>query len=463
MTNKYEVVVIGSGPGGYVAAIRASQLGLKTAIIERESLGGVCLNIGCIPSKALLKNAELVYTITSQAREFGFSFDNFNADFAVAYKRSRQVSERLVKGIGFLMKKNKIDVYEGSGTLTGPNSIQVTLNAGGEETIEADNIILATGAHPKSLPGIELDGEKVITYKEAILSDKLPARAVIVGGGAIGVEFAYVWANYGVDVTIVEYMPQLLPREDSDAADVLQKAYKKMGIKMYTGTGVEAVDTSGDEISVSLANGETVATDLVLMAVGFASNTSGIGLEAAGVELNEFGAIAIDEQMRTNVPSIFAIGDCAVELRLAHVASAMGIVAAEVIAGHPTVALDYRMMPRATYSQPQVASFGYTEAEAKEAGYEINVGQFPFQPNGRALGMAKRDGFVKIIADARYGEILGAHLVGPDVAELLPELTLAQQAELTSEEIARNVHAHPTLSEVVMEAAHGVEGSPIHI
>ncbi|MCB0028781.1 MAG: dihydrolipoyl dehydrogenase, partial [Anaerolineales bacterium] len=349
------------------------------------------------------------------------------------------------------------------GTLTGPNSIQVTLNAGGEETIEADNIILATGAHPKSLRGIELDGEKVITYKEAILSDKLPARAVIVGGGAIGVEFAYVWANYGVDVTIVEFMPQLLPREDPDAADVLQKAYKKMGIKMYTGTGVQGVDKSGDEIKVSLSNGETLATDLVLMAVGFAPNISGIGLDAAGVELNEFGAIAIDEQMRTNVPSIFAIGDCAVELRLAHVASAMGIVAAEVIAGHPTVTLDYRMMPRATYSQPQVASFGYTEAEAKEAGYEINVGQFPFQPNGRALGMAKRDGFVKIIADARYGEILGAHLVGPDVAELLPELTLAQQAELTSEEIARNVHAHPTLSEVVMEAAHGVEGSPIHI
>ena len=303
----------------------------------------------------------------------------------------------------------------------------------------------------------------MITYKEAILRDNLPARAVIVGGGAIGVEFAYVWANYGVDVTIVEFMPQLLPREDPAAADVLQKAYKKMGIKMYTGTGVESVDKSGAEIKVSLANGETLATDLVLMAVGFAPNISGIGLEAAGVELNEYGAIAIDEQMRTNVPSIFAIGDCAVELRLAHVASAMGIVAAEVIAGHPTVALDYRMMPRATYSQPQLASFGYTEAEAREAGYEINVGQFPFQPNGRALGMAKRDGFVKIIADARYGEILGAHMVGPDVAELLPELTLAQQAELTSEEIARNVHAHPTLSEVVMEAAHGVEGNPIHI
>ena len=463
MANKYEVVVIGSGPGGYVAAIRAAQLGLKTALIEKESLGGVCLNIGCIPSKALLKNAELVYTFTKQAREFGFSYENFNADFGVAFKRSRQVSDRLVKGIGFLMKKNNVDVYNGYGTLTGKNSIQVALNDGGEESLEADNIILATGAHPKSLPNIQMDGENVISYIEAIMADELPERAVIVGGGAIGVEFAYIWANYGVDVTIVEYMPQLLPREDPDAADVLQKAYKKMGVKMYTGTGVESVDASGDEIKVGLSNGETLTCDKVLMAIGFAPNTEGVGLEAAGVQLNEFGAIGIDDQMRTNVPNIYAIGDCAVELRLAHVATAMGIVAAEVIAGHPTITLDYNMMPRATYSQPQVASFGYTEAEAKEAGYEINVGQFPFQPNGRALGMSKRDGFVKIISDARYGEILGAHLVGPDVAELLPELTLAQQAELTSEEIARNVHAHPTLSEVVMEAAHGVEGSPIHI
>jgi dihydrolipoamide dehydrogenase len=313
------------------------------------------------------------------------------------------------------------------------------------------------------LPGIELDGQKVITYVEAITSDTLPQKAVIVGGGAIGVEFAYVWANYGVDVTIIEMLPRILPNEEPEVSSVIEKAYKKLKVNLKTDTTVDKFDTSGDGVKLTLSDGSTLDCDQVMIAINFIPNTEEIGLEEVGVKLTERGAIDIDSSMRTSVPNIYAIGDVATEYKLAHIASAMGIVAAETIAGHPTVTLDYRMMPRATYCVPQVASFGYTEAQAKEAGYEVNVGQFPFQPNGKALGLGERDGFVKIIADARYGEILGAHLVGPDVTELLPELTLAHNAELTAEEIARNVHAHPTLSEVLMEAAHGVEGQAIHM
>jgi dihydrolipoamide dehydrogenase len=463
MSNEYQVVVLGAGPGGYVAAIRAAQLGLKTAVIEKEFWGGVCLNIGCIPSKALLKNAEVAHTLKHRGKEFGFSFDNLNIDYGVAFQRSRQVSDRLVKGVGFLMKKNKIDTIDGTGTLTNANTIQVQLNDGGERTVTADNIIIATGARPRLLPGVERDGEKVITYVEAITSDTLPKKAVIIGGGAIGVEFAYVWANYGVDVTIIEMLPRILPNEEPEVSSVIEKAYKKLNITLKTETTVDKFDTSGDGVKLTLSDGSTVECDQVMIAINFIPNTENIGLEAVGVKLTQRGAVDIDNSMRTNVPNIYAIGDVATEYKLAHIASAMGIVAAETIAGHPTVTLDYRMMPRATYCVPQVASFGYTEAQAKEAGYEVNVGQFPFQPNGKALGLGERDGFVKIIADAKYGEILGAHLVGPDVTELLPELTLAHNAELTAEEIARNVHAHPTLSEVLMEAAHGVEGQAIHM
>ena len=463
MSNQYNVVVLGAGPGGYVAAIRAAQLGLKTAVIEKEYWGGVCLNIGCIPSKALLKNAELAHTLKHRGKEFGFSFDNLTIDYEVAFQRSRQVSDRLVKGVGFLMKKNKIDTIEGTGTLTNANTIKVQLNEGGEQEVTADNIIIATGARPRLLPGVELDGQKFITYVEAITSDTLPQKAVIVGGGAIGVEFAYVWANYGVDVTIIEMLPRILPNEEPEVSSVIEKAYKKLKVNLKTDTTVDKFDTSGDGVKLTLSDGSTLDCDQVMIAINFIPNTEEIGLEEVGVKLTERGAIDIDSSMRTSVPNIYAIGDVATEYKLAHIASAMGIVAAETIAGHPTVTLDYRMMPRATYCVPQVASFGYTEAQAKEAGYEVNVGQFPFQPNGKALGLGERDGFVKIIADARYGEILGAHLVGPDVTELLPELTLAHNAELTAEEIARNVHAHPTLSEVLMEAAHGVEGQAIHM
>jgi dihydrolipoamide dehydrogenase len=465
MANEYDVAVLGAGPGGYVAAIRAAQLGQKVAIVEKEALGGVCLNVGCIPSKALLKNAEVAHTLQHRAKEFGFTFENLALDYGVAFKRSRQVSQRLVKGVGFLMRKYKIDVFEGAGTIKSPTTLEVQLNDGEQKSITADNLIIATGARPRSIPGVQIDGEVIVTYYEAILADNLPGRVVIVGAGPIGMEFAYVWANYGVDVTIVEMLPHLLPNEDPEVSEVVEKAYKKLGIRFYTGARVEKIEVADQQAKVALAGGESLEADQVMIAIGFRSNVEGIGLENAGVELTGHGTIAVDEMMRTNVGNVYAIGDVVAPngIMLAHVGSAMGIVAAETIAGHPTVTLDYRMMPRCTYCVPQVASFGLTEAQAKEAGYEVNVGRFPFQPNGKALGLGERDGFVKIVADARYGEILGASLVGPEVTELLPELTLAHNAELTAVEIARNVHAHPTLSEALMEAAHDVEGEPIHL
>ena len=463
MADQYDVVVLGAGPGGYVAAIRAAQLGLRTAVVERQYMGGVCLNIGCIPTKALLKNAEVAHTLQHRAKEFGFSFDNLKLDYPTAFKRSRQVSDRLVKGISFLMKKNKIDVYDGTGTLTGPNTMAVKLNDGKEATLSAKNIIIATGARPRPFPGVEFDEQRIISYIPAILADKPPTSVIIIGGGAIGVEFAYVWANYGVNVTILEMMPHLLPNEEPEVSDTLEKAYKKLGVKFQTNARVTGIEKSDNGVRVQVEGGQPLEAEQCMVAINFLPNTEGIGLEAAGVQLTERKNIAIDGNMRTNVPGVYAIGDVATDYRLAHVASAMGLIAAETIAGHHTTPLDFRMMPRCTYSQPQVASFGYTEAAAKEAGYEVKVGQFPFVANGKSLGLGEKEGFVKIISDARYGEILGAHLVGPDVTELLPELTLAHNNELTAEEIARNVHAHPTLSEALMEAAHGVEGQPIHI
>lgn len=462
MANQYDVVVIGAGPGGYVAAIRAAQLGLKVAIVEKQYLGGVCLNIGCIPSKALLHNAELVHTLQHRGKEFGFRMDNLTLDYGVAFERSRQVSSRLVKGVQFLMRKNNIDVHEGVARLAGPTTVQVSLKTGGETTLDARNIIIATGARPRPLPGIPFDGKKVISYIEAITSDRLPRRVVIIGAGAIGVEFAYVWACYGVDVTIVEMLPRMLPREEPEVSQVLEKAYQRLGVKFLPNATVKAVVEQNDELVITLQDDTVLTADQMMVAISFTPNVENLGLEEAGVKV-ERGAIVIDETMRTNIPNIYAIGDVTGKLMLAHVGSAMGIIAAEIIAGHPTIQLDYRMLPRATYCQPQVASFGYTEEEAREAGYEIKVGQFAFQPNGKALGMGERDGFIKLITDARYGEILGAHMIGHGVTELLPELTLAQMNELTAEEIARNVHAHPTLSEVIMEAAHGVEGQSIHM
>lgn len=465
----YDVVVLGAGPGGYVAAIRAAQLGLKVAIVEKQYWGGVCLNVGCIPTKALLRNAELAHTLQHRAKEFGFSFENLQLDYAAAFKRSRQVSERLVKGVAFLMKKNNIDTYEGWGTIRDTRTLAVTLNAGGEETLTYQNLIIATGAHPRTIPGVELDreGGRVISYLPAILSDSVPKQAVIVGAGPIGLEFAYVWASYGADVTIVEMLDRLAPLEDAEVSAELAKAYKKLGIKFLTSTRVEDIHETEEEVALKVSgpNGEQVLrAQQALVAIGFAPNVEGYGLENIGVRLDEkTKAILVDEHMRTNVPNIYAIGDVTGKMMLAHVGSAMGIVAAETIAGHPTIELHYKMMPRCIYCQPQIASFGYTEEEARAAGYEVKVAKFPFQANGKALGLGDYSGFAKLIVDAQYGEVLGAHLIGPEVTELLPELTLAHFAELTPEEIARNVHAHPTLSEVLMEAAHGAVGEYIHI
>lgn len=462
----YDVVVIGAGPAGYVAAIRASQLGQKTAIVDREFLGGICLNVGCVPSKSLLKNAEVAHTLRERADDFGFSFKDLKLDYSVAVKRSRQVSDRLTKGVGFLMKKNNVDVHMGSARLTGKNSVEVKPDKGNAQVLKAKNIIVATGAHAIIPPGMEADGEQVLTFWEAILQEKLPKSAVIVGAGAIGAEFATIWSSYGVPVTLVEMLDRLLPLEDEEVSKELGKAFVKRGITVKTGTKVEGLEKLKTKVKVSVSGKdgeETLEADQVLLAIGFRPNTAGIGLEEVGVELGERGEILIDEHMATNVPGIWAIGDVTAKLMLAHVGSAMGIICAENIAGVETITLDYRMMPRATYSQPQVASFGLTEAQAKEAGYELKVGRFPFQANGKALGLGDYAGWIKLITDARYGEILGGHLIGPEVTELLPELTIAQMMELTPNEIARNVHAHPSLSEVLMEAAHGAEGHSIHI
>jgi dihydrolipoamide dehydrogenase len=463
---EYDVLVIGAGPGGYVAAIRSAQLGKKTAIVEKRFLGGVCLNIGCIPSKALLKNADVAHTLRERGKEFGFKFDNLQLDYSVAHDRSRKVSDRLVRGVGFLMKKNKIDVFMGAAKLTAKDTVDVTPDEGEVETLKAKDIIIATGAHTFTIPGVELDEEKVVDYETAILRDSLPESAVIIGGGAIGVEFATIWNAYGVEVTIIEMLDTLLPLEDEAVGKEIEKAYKKRGINVMTGSKVKGVQTTkqGTKVTVETKDSEeTIAADLTLVAIGFKPNSQGLGLEDVGVKLSERGHIEIDERMATNVGGIWAIGDVTGKLLLAHVAQAMGVIAAENIAGVETVTLDYEMMPRATYCHPQTASFGYTEAQAKEKGYDVSVGEFPFQPNGKALGLGDYQGFVKIISDKTYGEILGAQMVGPDVSELLPELTLAQRFELTTHEIARNVHAHPTLTEAIMEAAEAAHGEAIHI
>jgi dihydrolipoamide dehydrogenase len=463
---EYDVVVIGAGPGGYVSAIRAAQLGKKVAIVEKQFLGGICLNVGCVPSKSLLKNAEIAYTLQKGGKEFGFEVDGLKLDFGSAVKRSRRVSDRLTKGVGFLMKKNKIDVHMGAAKFTAPKTIEVTDESGAKQTLQAEHFIVATGASAAMIPGVEVDGERVVTYWEAILQEKLPKSIVIIGAGAIGLEFATVWNAYGVDVTVVEMLPRIAPLEDEEVSKELSKAISKRGIKLMPNTKVESIETLKTKVKVTVKgdDGEqTIEADQALVAIGFKPNTVDIGLDTAGVKLDERGFVEIDGRMATNVPGIWAIGDVTGKLMLAHVASAMGIVCAEHIAGVESVELDYEMMPRATYCQPQVASFGMTEAQAIERGFDLKVGRFPFQANGKALGLGESVGWVKLITDAQYGEILGAHMIGPEVTELLPELTLAQMMELTSAEIARNVHAHPTLSEVLMEAAHDAEGHVIQM
>ncbi len=466
MASHYDVVLLGAGPGGYVAAIRAAQLGKKVAIIEEKYWGGVCLNVGCIPSKALLHNAELAHTFTHKADVFGISGD-VKFDFGRAWDRSREVANRLTQGIHGLMKKNKITEYQGRGTFVDAKTINVTLNDGGTETVTADNVIIATGSKVRLLPGVQLS-ENVVTYESQIMTRELPRSIAIVGAGAIGMEFAYVLKNYGVDVTIIEFLDRALPNEDADVSKEIAKQYKAMGVTILTSTAVQTVEDRGSDVRVTYkaakgdATGELVV-DKVLMAVGFAPNVEGFGLEKTGVALTDRGAIAIDDHMRTNVPGVYAIGDVTAKLMLAHVAEAQGVVAAETLAGAETMTLgDYRMMPRATFCNPQVASFGLTEAQAKEEGYDVKVAKFPYAANGKALGLAEGIGFVKVVADAKYNELLGAHMIGPSVSELLPELTLAAKWDLTADEVARNVHTHPTLSEAMLEAVHGIAGHMIN-
>ena len=461
----YDVIVIGAGPGGYVAAIRASQLGLKTAVIEKEFMGGVCLNIGCVPSKSLLKNAEVAHTLRERGREFGFSFENLKLDYGAAVKRSRRVSKRLTKGVEFLMKKNEIDVHAGYGKFISNDTVLVTAKDGSPKKLSAKNIIIATGATPFIISGVEIDGDKVVTYREAILQETLPQSALIIGGGAIGLEFATIWNSYGVPVTIVEMLDHLAPNEDEEISIELEKAFKKRGIKVMTSSRVTAVQKDGDMVKVTVESGEedeTIETSQVLLAASFAPNSKALGLEEVGVEVDRSGFIQINSQMQTNVDEIYAIGDVTGKLMLAHVGMAMGIFAAEKIAGQEPAKLNYQNMPKATYCQPQVASFGMTEKQAVEAGHGVKVGRFNFQANGKALGLGDYIGFVKLLSDSKSGEILGAHLIGPEVTELLPELTLAQMNELTLAEITKNVHAHPTLSEALLEAAENAEGHGIH-
>lgn len=467
MAKEYDVVVLGAGPGGYTSAIRAAQLGLKVAVIEKKYWGGVCLNVGCIPSKALLRNAELAHIFTKEAKTFGINVEGkVTFDYGEAFKRSRKVADGRVKGVHFLMKKNKIDEIDGWATFTDPHTFEVELNAGGKETVKFKNLILAPGATTRLIPGTKLS-ERVVTYEEQIMEETLPSSIIIAGAGAIGVEFAYVMHNYGVQVTIVEFLDRMVPLEDEEVSAELKKQYERAGIKVMTGTKVDKIEDTGKVVKVTVTppdgKQQVLEADKVLQAIGFQPRTEGYGLDKAGVKLTERGAVAINEKMQTNVPHIYAIGDVTMKLALAHVAENMGIVAAEHIAGAPTIELDFDMMPRATYCQPQIASFGYTEKQARDKGYDINVAKFPFQANAKAHGLGDATGFVKLISDKKYGEILGAHLIGPEVTELLPELTLARFAELTPNEIARNVHSHPTLSEALKEAAHGLEGHMINM
>ncbi|HCP24426.1 MAG: dihydrolipoyl dehydrogenase [SAR202 cluster bacterium] len=461
MDSNYDLVVIGSGPGGYVAAIRAGQLGLKTAIIEKENLGGVCLNWGCIPSKALLKNAEILSYI-NRADEFGLKLDNFHADFSVAIERSRKVADRNAKGVAFLLNKNNVDHIVGTGKIVGAGRVEVAPDG---KVIEAKSIIISTGARPRSIPPLPIDGEKVITSRESIVLSDLPKSIVIVGGGAIGVEFAYIYRMYGVEVTVVEMLPRLVPNEDEDISAQLERAFRRHKIEVLTGAGVTGADTSGSGVVVTVDKDgatQTLECDKVLVAIGVQPNVEDLGLETLGIATDRTGII-VDEKMATNVAGIYAIGDVNGKMPLAHVASAQAAIAVETIAGMETQPLDYTYMPRATYCMPQIASFGLTEAQAREQGKEINVGTFNVQANGKALAMGETAGMVKLVVDAKYGELLGGHMIGPEVTELLGELSMTRILEGTTLELGWAVHAHPSLSEMLKEAALSAQGRTIHM
>jgi len=459
-----DVAILGGGPGGYVAAVRAAQLGLKAVLIEREHLGGVCLNWGCIPTKALLRNAELA-RLLKEGKEFGFSVEQVTLDYAAAVDRSRKVAGRLVKGVELLMKNNAIPMVWGEGRLTSAHTVAVTLAEGGTETVNAGAVIVATGSRARLLPGLAADGERILTARQALERRALPASALIIGAGPIGLEFATIWNAYGSQVTVVEMLEHVLPAEDEEAAAELTRALKRAKITMLTSTRVERIEKgeNGVRALVRGPKGElTLEAEVALVAIGVQPNSANLGLEELGVAM-ERGWIKVDGKMQTSVPGVYAIGDVNGLLPLAHVASAQGILAVETIAGERHAPFDVAFMPRGTYTTPQVASFGLSEARARELGIAIRVGRFPFLPNGKALALGENQGLVKIVADANTQAILGAVIVGPEATELLPELVLAVRLGLSPEDVARTVHAHPTLNEAVMEAAHGVFGKPIHL
>lgn len=462
---QFDVVVIGAGPGGYTAAIRAAQLGKRVAIVEEQYWGGVCLNIGCVPSKSLIHSAQLVQTFKNDAKEHGIQVDGeVSYDFQAAFQRSRSVADGRVKGIHYLMKKNGITEFHARGNFTGPRSIELVGAEGERQSLNFNHAIIAVGAETRLLPGTALS-DKVVTYKEQILCSTLPKSIVIAGAGAIGVEFAYVMSSYGVKVTLVEFADRVVPLEDPEISKELTRRYRKLGIDIRTATKVTAVEENSSEVAITVTNGETtdvIRAEKLLQATGFTPRVTGYGLENTGVTLTDRGAISVDDQMRTNVPHIYAIGDVTAKLMLAHAAEAMALVAAEALAGEPTVPLDYVMMPRATYTNPQIASFGYTDNGNSPDGSEVKRTAFPFVANAKAHAVGEPGGFVKLLTDSRNGKLLGAHLIGPDVTELLPELTLARQEGLTVTQLARNIHAHPTLSEAVKEALHGAAGQSIN-
>ena len=459
----YDLIVIGSGPGGYMAAIRAAQLGLKTAIVERENLGGICLNWGCIPTKALLKSAQ-VFEYLNHAADYGIKVNGGEVDFGAVVKRSRDVAGGMSKGISFLMKKNKIDVITGTGKVKAGKKVEVT--ADGKATIyEAKHIIIAVGARSRALPNLPQDGKKIIGYREAMTLPKLPKSMVVVGSGAIGSEFAYFYATMGTKITLVEFLPSIVPVEDAEVSKQLERSFKKAGITVMTDSSVESIDTKGDNCKVKIKTKkgeEIIECDIVLSAVGIQANLEGVGLEDVGI-ITDKGKIITNPFYQTNMPGYYAIGDCVGGQALAHVASAEGIICVEKIAGHSPEALDYNNIPGCTYCQPEIASVGYTEAKAKEAGYEIKVGKFPFSASGKASAAGAKDGFVKLIFDAKYGELLGAHMIGANVTEMIAEIVVARKLEITGHELIKTVHPHPTMSEAVMEAAAAAYGEVIHM
>ncbi|GAA4411225.1 dihydrolipoyl dehydrogenase [Nibrella viscosa] len=464
MASPYDVIVLGSGPGGYVAAIRASQLGMKTAVVERESLGGICLNWGCIPTKALLKSAQ-VFEYIKHAKDYGITVGDSNADFNAVIKRSRGVAESMSKGVQFLMKKNKIDVIYGTGKLKPGKKLDVTDKDGKATEYSAKHIIIATGGRARELPAVPIDGQKVIEYRKAMVLEKQPASMLVIGSGAIGVEFAYVYASMGTKVTIVEFMPNIVPVEDEEISKELAKQYKKLGVDIYTSSEVTKVDTSGSgcKVFVKTKEGEkTFEVDVVLSAAGVVSNIENIGLEEVGIK-TEKGKIVTDDFYRTNVEGYYAIGDVTKGQALAHVASAEGIICVDKIAGHHAEPLNYNNIPGCTYCSPEIASVGYTEKAAREAGYDIKVGKFPFTASGKAKAAGAPEGFVKVIFDAKYGEFLGAHMIGYNVTELIAEVVAARKLETTGHEILTAVHPHPTMSEAVKEATEVAYGEAIHL